>query len=427
MRLLALFLVSGCLTARAAEAPRTMAIDADGLVAARTRTSQGDGALMRQLAELRADAERLLEREPASVMDKTATAASGDRHDYFSLAPYWWPDAAKPDGRPYVRHDGRVNPESRNGTDSAALARTCNSVRTLGMAYWFTRDERHAQKAAELTRTWFLTPATRMNPHLEYAQAIPGITHGRGTGIIEARHLVSLNDGIALLAGSPFWTADDSAGLQGWESEYHRWLTSSANGLAEGDARNNHGSWYDVQAAGIALALGRTDDARRILAAVPAKRIARQIEPDGSQPLELARTRSLGYSLFNLEALMLLDRLGRQVDLDLWSFATTDGRSLRAALSYLAPYADPARPWPKQDLDAPDRARLLPLLAAALEHGDDVEFRELSRKFGASPAPGETWRLWLAVPQSRRPRVDVGPSGSSRSSSGADSGPPPGR
>ena len=393
-----LFAVSGCLTAQAAEAPRTLAIDANGLGAARARMSQGDAAFMRQLAALRADAERLLELKPASVMDKTATAASGDRQDYFSLAPYWWPDPAKPDGLPYVRHDGRVNPESRLGTDSAALARTCNSVRTLAVAYWFTHDERHAQKAAELTRTWFLAPATRMAPHLEYAQAVPGITHGRGYGIIEARHLVSLIDGVVLLAGSPHWTAADSTGMQAWLAEYYHWLSTGGNGRKEASAPNNHGSWFDAQAVGIALALGRGDEARRILATVPANRIARQIEPDGRQPLELARTKSLSYSLFNLEALMLLDRFGRQVGLDLWSFATADGRSLRAALSHLAPYADPTRPWPRQDLEAADHARLLPLLAEALQHGDDVQLCGLWRKFGGNPASGETWRLWLAIP-----------------------------
>ena len=149
-----------------------------------------------------------------------------------------------------------------------------------------------------------------------------------------------------------------------------------------------------LQAVALALAIGRADDAKKILAAAPAKRIARQIEPDGRQPLELERTKSLNYSLFNLEALMLLARYGEIVGMDLWAFSTTDGRSLRAALRCLAPYADPAKQWPKQDIEAADRVRVLPLLIEALRHGDDPQFREPLRKFGRNAALAERWRLW---------------------------------
>lgn len=386
--------VVGITTLRGAEAPRTFAFPAASLVTARARLAHGDPPLAQPLALLRTEADELLALKPASVLDKTRTAASGDRHDYFSFAPYWWPDPAKSDGLPYIRRDGETNPDSKRGTDSAALKQTCEAVATLGLAYWFTGDERYAQKAATLTRVWFLDAATRMNPNLEYAQAVPGINDGRGIGIIEARHLVSLTDGLALLAGSPAWPAADAAAMTAWLTAYDRWLTTSKNGADEAAAANNHGSWYDVQAADLALVLGRPDDAKKILAAVPAKRIARQIEPDGREPLELARTKSLGYSLFNLEALTLLARLGAQVGLDMWAFSTPDGRNVRGALHYLAPYADPAKPWPKADIEAGDRSRILPLLVEARRHGDDPMSTALLAKFSGQPAAGEHWRLW---------------------------------
>jgi hypothetical protein len=182
--------------------------------------------------------------------------------------------------------------------------------------------------------------------------------------------------------------------MTAWLAAYYGWLTTSKHGRDEAAAENNHGSWYDVQVVALALALGRTADAKKILAAAPAKRIARQIEPDGRQPLELERTKSLSYSLFNLEALMLLARYGEPVGVDLWTFATAEGRSLRTALRYLAPYADPAKPWPKQDIEAADRVRLLPLLLEALRHGDDPQFREPLRKLGRNAALAERWRLW---------------------------------
>jgi hypothetical protein len=292
-----------------------------------------------------------------------------------------------------------VNPESKRGTDSVALSRTCNAVETLGLAFWFTGDERYAQKAVALTRTWFLDPTTRMNPNLEHAQAIPGINNGRGIGIIEARHLINLQDGLALLAGSPAWTVADRAGMTAWLSDYFRWLTTSKNGREEAAAENNHGSWYDAQAVALALGLGRTEEAKRILAAAPLKRIARQVEPDGRQPLEFERTKSLNYSIFNLEALMLLARFGETIGVDLWKFSTPDGRSLGAAVRALAPYADPAKDWPKQDIELADRARIFPLLAGALHYGDDVKFRTPLEKFSRAAAPGEHWRLtWIGQP-----------------------------
>ena len=385
---------------RAGDAPHTIALRADALVAARAELARGDPRLTAPLAQLRSEADQLLTRKPASVLDKTRTAASGDKHDYFSFAPYWWPDPKKSDGLPYIRDDGKVNPDSKRGTDSAALARTCGSVETLGLAYYFTADERYAQKAAALARVWFLDVATRMNPNLEHAQAIPGINAGRGIGIIETRHLVGLIDGIALLAGSPAWLKQDADAMTTWLAAYYEWMTTSKNGRDEAAAENNHGSWSDVQVVALALAVGRLDDARKLLASVPTKRIARQIESDGRQLLELARTKSLDYSCFNLEALVLLARLGEHVGVDLWQFSTADGRSLRAALRYVAPYADPAKAWPKEDIKATNRARLLPLLDEALRHGDDAEFRALFAQFSGRPSSGEYWRLAGRGPRS---------------------------
>lgn len=389
---------------RAAEVPRTFAMRGTDLALARVRLAEGDVRLATALTQLKAEADTLLELRPASVMDKTRVAASGNRHDYFSQAPYWWPDPTKPNGLPYMRDDGKTNPESKAGTDSIALRRTCEAVQTLGLAYWFTRDERYARKAATLARVWFLDPATRMTPHLEFAQAIPGINDGRGIGIIETRHLIALTDGLALLAGSPAWSAKEATAMNAWLGDYFHWLTTSKNGREEAHGEgvfsgNNHASWYDAQAVNLALVLGRTAEAKRRLAAVAAARIARQIEPDGRQPLELARTKSLNYSLFNLEALVLLARMGEPLGIDLWKFSTADGRGLRGALRYLAPYADPAKAWPQAEVEPADRRRVLPLLAEALRHGEDAEFRSLLNRFSGQPLPGEYWWLtWIEAP-----------------------------
>ena len=379
--------------ASAADVPGLFLRNATDLVAARARLASGDKSLSPALNALRAEAEPLLSLRPASVMDKSLTAASGDKHDYFNFGPYWWPDPAKPNGLPYIRRDGETNPASKVGTDEVAFNKLCENVETLGLAYWFTGDERFAQKSTTLVRVWFLDPGTRMNPNLQHAQAIPGITDGRGIGLIESRRLANLNEGLALLSGSPAWTAADRAAFKSWLAEFYGWLTTSANGHDEHAAENNHGTWYDFQSAHLALVLGRTADAKKILTEGLTLRVAREIDPDGSQPLELARTKSLDYSLMNLDGLLGCAQLARHVGVDWWSFATSDGRGLRVALAYLAPFVDPAKPWPKEDLHAADRSRLIAQFDQYLRHRDDAMLRTLCEKFCATSGADARWRL----------------------------------
>jgi hypothetical protein len=294
------------------------------------------------------------------------------------MAPYWWPDPAQPGGLPYVRRDGERNPEMRVDYDAPRLARLTAAVTTLSLGYYFTDDEAYAARAALLLRTWFLAPETRMNPHLRYGQRIPGITEGRAAGIIETRGLVSLVDAIGMLERSPSWTAEDARGMRDWAAAYLHWLRTSDIGKAEQSARNNHGTWYDAQVAALALYTGDEGVARATLEADKA-RIAAQIQPDGTQPYELVRTRSLAYSVMNLEGLCRLAELGRNVGVDLWSYES-NGRSVRKALDYLAPYADPERRWPGQQITAmePD-ALVLPLERAWVVFGD-ARYRDLLEK-----------------------------------------------
>lgn len=360
----------------------------DAVQLARVRSGEVPAAL----AWIRAEADPLLEARPPTVLDKTTVPASGDKHDYFSMGPYWWPDPAKPDGLPYVRRDGEVNPEARAKSDSSAFARTCRSIEILGTAYHVTGEERYAAKAAAFARTWFLDPATRMNPNFQHAQAIPGVTTGRGIGIIEGQNLMWANEGLALLAGSSAWTADDRTAMHAWNEAFYLWLTTSKNGLDEKAWHNNHGTWYDAQVAHLALVLGRRDEARGILADGLNVRLAKHVEPDGRQPHELERTRSLGYSIYNLEALFVCARLAERVGVDWWRFSTSDGRSLGAALRFIAPYVDPAKPWIKTDLGETNRARIIPLLRQYLQRCPDAELQALLDAALSRGAPDQSWR-----------------------------------
>ena len=346
------------------ETPRVFCVDPASLAKAKARATAGDKALTPALARLQRGAAQALKTTPCSVMDKALVPDSGDKHDYMSFGPYWWPDPDRKNGLPYIQRDGEVNPDSRQG-DSAAMARMAKAVDTLALAYYFAGDEAHAAHAAQLLRTWFLDPETRMNPNLNFGQAIPGRTRGRGIGIIDTTKLAGLVDSIGLLEGSQAWTAADQEGAVAWFAAYLAWLCTSRHGKAEDRTKNNHGTWYDVQVASFALFTGKDDLAKQVLEECTRRRIASQIEPDGRQPHELRRTKSWSYSAMNLAGMFRLATLGERVGVDLWRFETEDGRGIRQALDFLAVYADPKKRWAHKQITRRKRISLLPLLLQA--------------------------------------------------------------
>ena len=357
-----------------------------------------DEAAGKALKKLIADADKALAVIPPSVMQKTKVPPSGDKHDYMSIAPYYWPNPATKDGLPYQRKDGKVNPESReesaNDTLRARLVGT--TVETLALGYYFTGDEKYAEHAAKVLRTWFLDPTTKMTPHFRFAQAVPGVNDGRGTGILEARGLADAADAAILLVGSKHWSDADQQALLAWAAAYFEWLTTSKNGQDEHAAKNNHGTWYDVQAVKWALVLGRMDKAKELCAEAITRRIGVQIQPDGKQPLELSRTASFSYSCFNLRALSALAGLGEHAGVDLWKHRSTDGRSLVAALDFLVPYLGKnPKPWTMQQIHESNDDDVLPVLRAAALATGDARYESLLKEY----SDHRSKRLQLLAPR----------------------------
>jgi len=138
--------------------------------------------------------------------------------------------------------------------------------------------------------------------------------------------------------------------------------------------------------------LGKTPEARAVCERAKA-RIGKQIEPDGRQPLEEARADGFGYSVFNLDALCLLASLAERVDVDLWHYQTADGRGIRKAMEYLAPYADADKKWPGNQLNPPKAAALVPsMLWAVKNYGEDA-FGPSLRKLPAEDVAKSRVRL----------------------------------
>ena len=301
---------------------------------------------------LQAEADKLLDVQPLSVMMKEKVPASGNKHDYMSQARYYWPDPTKPDGLPYVSRDGESNPEL-NKLDRNRLGATASRVTTLALAWYFSGEEKYAQKATELIRVWFFDKDTRMNPNLEYAQMIPGHNGGKGRcyGVLDSYSFVEMLDAVKLLEQSKSFTAKDSKQLQAWFGKLLNWILTSPQGQEESRQANNHSTAYDAQVIAIALYTGNLKVAREVINAVPAKRIFTQIEPDGRQPHELRRTLAFGYSQYNLTHLLDIFCMAEKIGIRIDNATSPDGRNFYRAMDFLAQYAGKGtEEWPYQQI-----------------------------------------------------------------------------
>ncbi|MDR1283338.1 MAG: alginate lyase family protein [Opitutaceae bacterium] len=366
-RILALLPVSGAFTclvaagqssaAQPASPPVLIQIRYPDLLANRADADSGDVLLKKAVASLAAKADKLPDQPAFTVTDpEKIVAPSGDPHDFHAIGKYAWPnpnpDTA--DGMPWIRRDGYTNPDCWTGKyDLTRYGRMRSHVTTLGLAWFHTRDEKYAARAAKLLRTWFIVPETRMNPNFNYASAWPGVHDGMAIGIIEGADLIRMLDSVKLLALSKFWTSADDASLKDWFRAYTTWLLESPPGKTEAAMVNNHGAWHAAQVAAFSLYTG---DAGRVADALKKARrfIGTQIAADGSLPHELNRNRSLWYTLYGLRALTTLAGCAAAAGDDLWHWRnpeTPDTPSLKMAFDALVPFLTDKAAWPRKHLD----------------------------------------------------------------------------
>lgn len=394
--------------------PQTVVLEGSQLTESRQRLlNSHDPVLQAAKDSLVTQANKWLQEGPWSVMAKKTTPPSGDMHDYTSQAPYWWPSPTQ-DGNPYVERDGQKNPEVLNYTDRVYVEKVFLSSYTLALAWFYTGNDAYSQHAAKIIRTWFITPSTRMNPNLNHAQLIPFANTGRHIGIIDfSQWYTSVLDTVAILATgansggpAPGWTAEDMAGFRNWNQEFLGWLVNSPFGQQEHAEKNNHGSFAALLVAAIALFVG---DIQQVKAEADwaKKHIDETIEPDGSLPSELRRTRSWHYSTFTLLALTRLALVVQKIGVDLWSYKGSRGQGITKAIEYLIPAATGSASWPHPELQFKAYAAA-DIIRAAASAGHELSMVVLDKL--ETPPGGDLWHLRPAPEQLDPVKTDNGTS-----------------
>lgn len=337
-------------------------------------------------------ANQYLKEPPITITASTSPRSAGGLHDFFSEGDYWWPDQRNPDG-PYIQRDGMSNPD--NFVEHRRyLMRLSVQVPALVAAWKLTKDPRYANHAAKHLRAWFIDEKTRMNPNLQYAQAIHGRFTGRGIGIIDTIHLVEVARAIEVLKDSRALTMTDLGGLIQWFTDYLQWLTTSKNGIDEREAKNNHGTCWVMQVAAFAQLVGDQDLLAYCRDRFKTVLVPHQIALDGSFPEELRRTKPYGYSLFNLDALAAVCQILSIPNDNLWTFSLADGRGVKKAMEYMYPYMKDKKTWPMNpdvmyDAEWPMRHSSLLFAGRALGRS---EYIELWKKLRADSTVGEVVR-----------------------------------
>ncbi|KAA2241427.1 alginate lyase family protein [Chitinophaga agrisoli] len=285
-----------------------------------------------------------MQQTPVTVTAATCARSAGGKHDFYSEGDYWWPNPASADS-PYIQKDGQTNPDNFV-EHRRAMVRFSRIMGALAAAYVVSKDKTYLDKALLHARAWFVDEATRMNPNLQYAQAIKGRATGRGIGIIDTIHFLEVVQALHIMEKAGALPPQDLQAIKAWFSDYLQWMTTHPYGLDEMKAANNHGTCWVMQVAAFAKWVGNkhwmdfcTQRYQEVL-------LPKQMAADGSFPLELKRTKPYGYSLFNLDAMTMVCQILSDGKQHLWQFTTADGKNMGKGMAYMYPFVQNKGRWP---------------------------------------------------------------------------------
>lgn len=302
--------------------------------------SKAEAVLKKQILE---EAKWSLQQLPVTITAFPSPKSAGGLHDFFSESDYFWPNPQDPDGA-YVERDGITNPDNFL-EHRKVMIRLSRIIGSLASAYKITGDEKYAKHAALHLNAWFVNAKTKMNPNLLYAQAVKGKHTGRNYGIIDTIHFMEVAQGAIVMEKSKSFDKKMMKGVKDWFREYNHWLNTSKPGLQEKDIKNNHSTCWAMQVASFAKLYG--DEAMLDSLRIRYKTVLlpNQMGTNGSFPLETARTKPYGYSIFNLDAMTMLCQILSTKEDNLWEFKTADGKSIKKGIEFLYPFVADKSKW----------------------------------------------------------------------------------
>ena len=343
------------------------------------------------------EADKKVGKPVITITENENLQASKDPHDYFSIGRYFWPDPSKPDGLPWIGRDGETNPDAVNASDEKKLGEMIHTVEYLALAYHLTGEEKYGAEAARYLRGFFLDAETKMNPHLNYGQSVPGKATGRGSGLIDTRGFMTLPDVLKLLEKCPAWTVKDRGEMKAWWALYGEWMQTSKIGLDEKKTTNNHGAAYDVQLAAVLVMAEREEDAKNVLGESLPARLDAHITPEGKQPRELARTKSWSYSCFNLKNICKGGVMAQSLGVSFWDHQGQEGRgSLKKAMLFLVPFLKNPGSWPEKQITKFDSKEARVWLNDGAVVYEDEMIRNAQKEF--APMEKADVEDWVSTP-----------------------------
>lgn len=333
--------------------------------------------------KLLSKADRLVKKEIKSITDKEALPPSGNKHDYYSRAIYYWPDSTS-SSKKWKFVDGKVNRKSLEETDHFTFFNAMGAIRDLSLAYHLSGNEKYAQKVFNIIDQWFVNENTKMNPNFNYSQAIPGKNDGSHWGIISSRAIVWVIDGLEMIKQSISFDENIYSGFKSWSTDFLTWLKTSKFGLKEGATKSNHATFYALQVAKLADFTNENEVCLNELKRVKEVLIPEQIKKGGKLPAELKRSTPIKYSLFNLSAFFHLAMLGDKYNMDLWNSKTESGGSISEAFDFILKKLDKVKDTDKMK---PLYSNLIGLLTIANKKFDGKyntgleQFKKLNYNF----------------------------------------------
>ena len=303
------------------------------------------------LEKLKNEAEETLTKPIVAVTKIDLPRPSGNPHDYVSIAPYRWPNPDTPDGLPWIPRDGVVNPKTMSGNQPGNLY---SRVATLGLAafYFPERAKEYAEYVNRQLYDWCINPETYMNPHALYAQGLPGICEGRCSGLIDFANSYSFLNSIGILECLGLMDSEILAGVKDWFRRFTDWILTHDYGLRIDMGGDNHATWHDANVMGMAFFNQRESLKRNIAITAYDSRVKKFIWADGSQQVELKRTKPIGYSLYNLKAMLIVAKLSEKIGIN--KYWTVDEKRgvciMKSAVDFLYPYVKNPDSCPYPDL-----------------------------------------------------------------------------